>query len=248
VTTIKHFLKRCARACGFSIHRLPPGIVTGGDLGRDLRLVLGDTPGLVCVDVGANHGSTIELLRTVLREPTIHAFEPNPAAFEVLKKRYGGSPQTSLVNVGVGDTKGTLTLNAVANHTLNSFLPLTTNGRASFGVHDAPHPIHVPVLVLADYAAEHRLSTIDLLKIDTQGFELHVLRGCEVLLAKRQIQNVLVELNFAELYAGQANAADVIAFLQQRGLRLVDLYEKCRHNPVLGWCTALFTRKELSHP
>jgi hypothetical protein len=44
------------------------------------------------------------------------------------------------------------------------------------------------------------------------------------------------------LYTGQVWAHEVIAHLHQHNLHLVDFYEKCRLNPFIGWCTALFAQ------
>ncbi|HEB94406.1 MAG TPA: FkbM family methyltransferase, partial [Gammaproteobacteria bacterium] len=63
------------------------------------------------------------------------------------------------------------------------------------------------------------------LKIDVQGFEMEVLRGCEELL--RRFQYVYVECSFVELYAGQAFADEIIAFLRERNFILDGVYNPC---------------------
>ena len=85
------------------------------------------------------------------------------------------------------------------------------------------------------------MSQIDLLKIDTQGYEMQILKGASRLLAAGKVRTILLELNFVPLYDGQVWAHEIIGYLHERGLCLVDFYEKCRLNPYLGWCTALFT-------
>jgi hypothetical protein len=57
-----------------------------------------------------------------------------------------------------------------------------------------------------------------LLKVDVQGFELEALRGCEDLLGR--FAYVYAECSFVELYAGQALADEVIAWLRERGFKL----------------------------
>ena len=56
-----------------------------------------------------------------------------------------------------------------------------------------------------------------LLKIDVQGFELEVLRASRPLLGA--FEHVYVEASFEVLYAGQALAGDVAAFLRAHGFR-----------------------------
>ena len=56
------------------------------------------------------------------------------------------------------------------------------------------------------------------LKIDVQGAELAVLRGATDLLS--EVDAILVECSFLELYGGQALADDVIRFVHERGFML----------------------------
>jgi hypothetical protein len=148
------------------------------------------------------------------------------------------------VAAGLSDQPGQLTFNIFENEALNSFLPFAAGAGHTFGAPTRPRQIQAPVLRLDAYAEEKGLDDIALLKIDTQGFELRVLLGAEKLLAARRIHAVLVELNFVDLYEGQVQAHEVIAYLHSHELRLVDFYEKCRLNPFLGWCTALFVRRK----
>jgi hypothetical protein len=104
--------------------------------------------------------------------------------------------------------------------------------------------VRASVVRLDDYAGRAGIGRIDLLKIDTQGYERQVLKGAEGLLARNRIDAVLVELNFVPLYEGQVWAHELIGLLQGHSFYLVDFYEKCRLGPFLGWCTALFARRD----
>ena len=79
---------------------------------------------------------------------------------------------------------------------------------------------------------------------DPKGYDLNVLLGASRMLEAGAVDSILVEINFAPLYERQVWAHEIIGFLHERGMHLVDFYEKCRLNPRLGWCTALFTRSE----
>jgi len=241
---MKTAIKKLLAAAGYALQRLPPHIPTGHFWERDLPLVLGRRPGAVCIDAGAHDGSFIDQLRRCLPAPVIHAFEPAPEPFSRLRSRHATTPGVHLVAAGLSDQPGTLDFHIFDNQALNSFLPLAAGAQSALGgVHQIAE-VRVPVVRLDDYAAAHGLGEIALLKIDTQGFELRILQGAERLFAEGRVRAVLVELNFASLYAGQVWAHEVIAHLHARGLHLVDLYEKCRLTPHLGWCTALFARRE----
>ncbi|HKX35989.1 MAG TPA: FkbM family methyltransferase, partial [Rhizorhapis sp.] len=61
-----------------------------------------------------------------------------------------------------------------------------------------------------------------LLKIDVQGAELEVLKGCGDMLAA--FDHIYVELSFRELYLGQPLASEVICWLAERGFTACGVY------------------------
>lgn len=241
---MKPLVKRALAQLGLSLHRVPPGIVVGFDLSRDLEIVVGSQSAPVCIDVGAHVGKFVDLLGSSLRDPVIHAFEPSPESFALLRSHCASIPNIKLVNAGLGCESGEINFNIFDNQTLNSFLPMLPSGTGTLGGPKLVRSISVPVYTLDDYAASAGLGQIDLLKIDTQGYELQILRGAARLLAAGNVRTILLELNFVPLYDGQVWAHEIIGFLHERGFRLVDFYEKCRLNPLLGWCTALFTTRK----
>jgi hypothetical protein len=87
------------------------------------------------------------------------------------------------------------------------------------------------------------ISHIDLLKIDTQGFDLEVLQGARASINAGRIGAVMVELNYVRIYEGQAKAEFVCGYLEDHGYALVDFYEKYRQDQALAWCTAFFIRR-----
>ncbi len=87
------------------------------------------------------------------------------------------------------------------------------------------------------------ITQLDLLKIDTQGYDLPVLKGAQGLFQRKAIGHVMVEMNFVNLYEGQSGAQAVWAEMTHHGFALVDMYEKFRHNNQLAWCTAVFVLK-----
>jgi FkbM family methyltransferase len=63
---------------------------------------------------------------------------------------------------------------------------------------------------------------LDFIKLDTQGSELDILKGCESVL-NRDIFAVEVEVEFAELYENQPLFADVDIFMRSKNFILMDL-------------------------
>jgi len=63
--------------------------------------------------------------------------------------------------------------------------------------------------------------SVDLLKLDLQGAELHALRGATELLKRTCF--VWSEMSFREIYSGQALFADVYHLLRAAGFMLVEI-------------------------
>jgi hypothetical protein len=84
--------------------------------------------------------------------------------------------------------------------------------------------VPVTVVVLDDIApgAAAPLPRIDFVKIDTQGFEIEVLRGGRTTITG-QVVGVEIEVEFAPLYEGQPLFRHVDAFLAECGFTLFKL-------------------------
>lgn len=217
------------------------GRAAGYDLKHDLKAIV-DSNNPVCFDVGANQGQTIQLLQQCFASPVIHAFEPSSTTYSSLVSQSFG-PQVHLHQMALGEHSGTAEFRNYKHSDLSSFLPVNPDAENIFAEVELISLESVSVNTLDQFCAGQNIEQIDLLKIDTQGFELPVLRGGIELLRNKQIKTVLLELNFSMLYEKQSDPLDILHLLRDCGLRLVDYYEKERlRGKELSWVTALFTR------
>src|SRR5229473_2133012 len=98
-----------------------------------------------------------------------------------------------------------------------------------------------PVDRLDDFCREHDVRTIDLLKLDCQGYEGNVLLGANEMLKRGGIRSIYTEVSFRAIYQGQALFEDICRELSSHGYRLVDLYDKSRSKDgSLLFCDAFF--------
>jgi FkbM family methyltransferase len=237
-SSIKKSIKAFLFDRGYQLSWTAAGSVNGSDLARDLGVILaGHHP--LCFDVGANKGQTIQLLRSCLRQPVIHAFEPTPELSDALQRQHFCSG-VSIHSMALGSSRSTMRLRTYAMNELNSLLTLTPGESNPFGQVAATGEVEVKVTTIDEFCAEHNLEKIDLLKIDTQGFDLEVIKGADRTIGAGRVRHVLVELNFIDLYVRQCSPWEVQNVLSEAGFRLVDYYEKNREGAALGWCTALF--------
>lgn len=212
--------------------------ILGNHLFDDLKLLIrNDSP--ICIDVGANVGQTIDSLLKIFTNPTIHAFEPSTKTFKTLLSKAFGD-QVFLYNMALGKEIQKREFINYNESVLSSFLPLDSDEENRFRLTGIDRKEIVEIDTLDRFYQRSNLNEIDLLKIDTQGFDLEVLLGAKEALHKRIIRNVLVELNFVKMYKGQSSPEAIIGLLKEFKILLVDYYEKEHQNETLAWCTALF--------
>lgn len=223
---------------GLRVIRLPTTHLSGSYMFEDIAKIL-RTNRPICIDVGANRGQTIEALLNSFKTPIIHAFEPSHHTFSILKsKRYPSS--VHIHNLALGAGAGKRDFFNYGDSRLSSFLSLSRADENPFRMVDLKGTEVSEIRTVDAFLNESRIDSVDLLKIDTQGFDLEVLKGSTQYLRAGKIRCALVELNFLDLYEGQASPEKIFRFLADANLVLVDLYEKVMQGNRLGWCTALF--------
>ena len=107
-------------------------------------------------------------------------------------------------------------------HDSSSLLPLSETMINVFPGTDEVGVVEIPIGPLTAFISERQIIEPALLKIDVQGTELQVLRGCELLL--KQFRFLYVEVSFVELYVGQALCGEVVRFLDKKGFDIIGVY------------------------
>jgi FkbM family methyltransferase len=143
-------------------------------------------------DVGANDGETALSVLEEFPEARVLSFEPHPSTFAKLVARVGSSPRFRGFNLALGTDIGEVEMIEYDESKTNSLTPdsqfakrFKTQGRS----------IRVKETTLDSFCSENLIDRIDLLKIDTEGFDLVVLQGCSSMLRKQSIRFILVEFN-----------------------------------------------------
>ncbi len=202
----------------------------------DVSCIMGTRPAPPTVfDVGANGGQTVAHVRGFFPDAVIHCFEPGASAFTELSGRYRRAPGIHLNNVALGARGEERTLLDHETSRMSSFLPLGTDGWGSI-----VGSTLVSVTTLDEYVQDRSVPRIDLLKIDTQGFEMEVLAGATGSLSGKLVEFVLAEVNFASLYSDTPSLHDITSFLGGHGFELVSLYNMRHLRHRAGWADVLF--------
>lgn len=217
----------------------------GHDPFADFKTIFTGRPAPLVVDVGGFIGEFCVALKAVAPAARIHSFEPEPETYRRLLAGTRHLSDINAVNLALGSTSGQIEFHSNAGPATSSVLSVAPGEQRFMPNADLVCRTHrlVPVTRLDDYARENNLGEIDLLKTDTQGFELEVLRGAEGLFAGGAVRAVYCEVMFREFYSGQSYFHDIHAFLLRYRLRLAGLYAIGR-GPTgeMLWADALYLR------
>lgn len=201
------------RACAPSADRLLYlALHRAGLMGRADRAFLARAvkPGMTVLDIGANIG-VYALYLARLAGPTgrVYAFEPAPDLFAALDaaRRLNRALNLQAFACGLGDRDATLRLQ-------RSFFNSGDN-RLGAGGPFAGDATAVPIRRGDDLLAE--APSVDFIKIDVQGWELHALRGLEETLARSPAVQIYLEFWPRGLRDAGAGPEALWAFLHARG-------------------------------
>jgi FkbM family methyltransferase len=234
---LKDLARKAFALAGYEIRR--KAFRWGMDSMADLRRVIGAGPHTF-LDIGANCGQTAEHLLRAFPASSVHSFEPIPEALEKLRALAARTRGINVLPFALGSAEGTAPFNVAEGTVGSSLLKFTEPG--AFGAWSIPvREITVQVRRLDRVWPELNLARVDLLKTDTQGFDLEVLKGAGELLNPGTVRSILAEVNFLTYYTGQSKAHDILAFLEAKGYRPVAMYEGWREpSGRLHWVDMLF--------
>jgi FkbM family methyltransferase len=217
----------------------------GIDLFDDLEK-LADTASFQMVfDVGANVGEMAELFVSHFPQATVHAFEPVDSTFAKLTRAVGKHPRVIPHRMAASDTAGLATIRLFDDSARNTLVSdLTDSLRTdSSGLED------IEMLRLDAVMAELKVDSIDLLKIDVEGFEANVLRGCGDNLNPKKVRYIYFEFHRVNKTAKSASVAvsghsqlgELDQLLEANGYRLLVIYTQGVHRdePIVT-CNALY--------
>ena len=160
---------------------------------------------LFCLDIGANVGKYTNLL---LEETSakIISFEPLPKAFEDLISIEKKNPKRVRVfNLALGENNKILELNHSDEKSqkatfINDFKEL------SFYDFKKNKKIKSKVVTLDSFYFDNQdlfNKNIDLIKIDTEGFEFEVLKGAKEIIKRKSPKYIQIEFNWHQLFKKQ---------------------------------------------
>lgn len=171
-----------------------------------------------CVlDVGGNLGQFRDLLRDAVGwEGLILSFEPVRKYVNHLRERCAIESTWHVFDFALGSEAGMATINVTRSPGLNSILSPRTDALPNFWSADAvlgTETIAIKTLdsVIRDLQAEHKFSR-PYLKIDTQGFDLEVLKGARDFVSN--VPALQTEMSIKPIYVGQPGFVELMEYFR----------------------------------
>ena len=185
-----------------------------------------------CVfDVGANTGQYRNFLREhVDYKGMILSFEPVSSLADQMMKKVDDDPGWKVFQLALGSLNSTRSINIMKGSTLNSFLEPTSSATKELDADNKVlhrEPVHVKTLdtFLKEFDPHGTLPRI-FLKMDTQGFDLEVLKGAQESLPR--ISALQSEISVLPIYRDMPNYHESIDRFQKDGFDVTGMFPVTR--------------------
>lgn len=202
---------------------------------EDFQFFLPDTRHPVIFDIGANKGQSINSFRKQFSDSIIYSFEPGTKAFNALSQNFKGKKDIYLNNIALGSKIETKTLKENTISEMSSLLDIGQDGWGEIKQNPS-----VKVVTIDQFCQDNKIANIDVLKCDTQGYELEVFKGAIEMMKMNKIPLIYFEFIFSDMYKGLPSFADVYQFLTDNNFRLVKTYKEFYQNNLISWTDMLF--------
>lgn len=225
---MKRIIQNAFNSIGWQIKKYPD---PDSDLARTFKLIKYFEINKI-FDIGANVGNYAMKMKKFGFAGNIISFEPLSEAFRKLQKNAKKDSNWKTINIALGDTDGETEINIAGNCDSSSILEML--------------PLHVKNEPTSSYIGKEKIKVNKLdtlfdnyykkgdkifVKIDTQGYELNVLKGSEKSLS--YIKGIQIEMSLVQLYDGGILYKEMIEFIERKGFNLFSI-ENGFSNPETG--------------
>ena len=235
-TKLLHNLKRSGSKAAFNIdyglkiflelsNPLTWDLVLGKDVEKDVKqeffqnINTGDT----IIDIGAHIGEyTLLGAKLVGGKGLVISVEPDHDSMKSLKENIilNNFKNCIILEKAVGEKVETKFLYKVNEEDVYGYLdPYVENKKLK------KHS-EIEVTTIDSIVLSNNINTINLLKIDVEGFEYEVLLGCNDTLKKNKIKKIIVELHPSYLEPKGKNEELIYTFLNEHGFKTKKIQEK----------------------
>lgn len=180
---------------------------------RDFKRFFPNTEMDIILDVGAHLGQSA--VEYAINFPTarIECFEPVRQTFLELQRSTARYRGIRCHNVALGSFTGESRIDTTVSH--SSMATISASGNEV-----------IDLMTASEFCAANGIHHISFLKIDTEGFDLEVLRGAEALLDEVRVDFIQVEAGMNPENITHVYFEAFTSYLHAFGYRLFGIYEQ----------------------
>jgi FkbM family methyltransferase len=229
-TAIKYIIEKNGYIY-FKKNFMPFGLSIWDDIDR-LRPVYKKN---ILFDVGANVGQTYLQMRQKFSGSKIYCFEPSKQSYEVLQKITCSDKKVKTFHAAVGEQNGECLIQTGDDSVWNKIIE-----------HDNIFPSkkveRVQKITIDHIIEQDKIENIYMLKTDTEGYDLFVLKGAQQALLNKRISFIFCEVTFRSDDRQRSHFLEIFQYLSHMSYDLVALYDLSivGEPKSLEFCNALF--------
>jgi FkbM family methyltransferase len=192
----------------------------------------------VIFDIGANIGQSSIWFAKSFPKARIYAFEPVPSVFKRLAREVAGVRGIEALNLACGERSGRIRIPALTSDLIQTVQVLSKDLDVGADGDD------IIVTTVDAFCGDRRIPSIQILKTDTEGFDVDVLRGATGMLNAGRIDYVLSEASIVTNDSYHSNLFALKDFLEPFGFTLHSFYDihHAAADGGLDYFNALFRR------
>lgn len=186
----------------------------------------------VIIDVGAHRGESLKSFdKNAVKSYVYIGMEPNPDAYvdfkNVADKIKSNKSEVHCLTSAVGNRDGKVTFLKTKESAVGGILPPVKGlaERVPTGDHSINLEFEVDLVTVATLVKRFNLTSVDILKIDTEGYDLEVLRGAKEVIEAKIPKIIITEVFFVPYRENQAYFWDIAKFMEDCGYHFVNLYD-----------------------
>jgi len=238
----KKFIQKIISLSGYKLIKNSNFVKLYRTLDQSLKILVKNKEPII-FNVGAHNGESIKRYRNIFKNAKFHSFEPQKKNFFKLKKYENN--KIKINNFALGAQNKILKFNINDDDSTSSFLKPFHSEKLINKKLKLNKIENIKIETLDRYVEKHRINTIDILKIDVQGFERDVLLG-----AKKTLKNIVkiveLEIIFIDYYQKKSSFYELENILYPMGFELFTVSSPVLKDKdyQLKWLDAIYISKK----